>query len=295
MVDQTPAGPAARDVSAGSTPPNGDNPFADTTTGGGIDFALTRSDVRCDRGALSPYPELPVVVAHVVVDGNLGAPCQGEPDDRLVAAWQLLASISPPGELHELALFAGFDSWELGHTTLAFVNRLDHPDAPFQMAVNLGEARRDPTELMLTMAHEFAHVLTSAPDQLDWSVRPRDCDTWHNRRGCFLEDSLMWSWVETFWGDGAVQDVNLKLEPSPATGQDRCAADPGFFGPYAASHPEEDFAESFSAFVFRVEPETDAQRDRMAWFAERMSLAQFRNRAIESGLGPLRYRFESCG
>lgn len=294
-IDGPPAhGVAARDVAA-APPSIDDNPFADPVEGGGIDFRLTRSDIRCELDSVNPYPQLTVVVAHVVVDGNLGAPCHGEPDERLVAAWRLLASISPPGELHDLAMFTGFESTEPGRTTLAYVNRVDAPEAPFQMAVNLAEARRDPKELMLTMAHEFAHVITSTSDQLDSTVGPDGCETWHNRRGCFLTDSLMWSWIETFWGQGAIDEVDLRSEPSPETGLARCVGDPGFFGPYAASHPEEDFAEAFSAFVMRIEPRTDAQRDRIEWFTHRPELMRFRNLAIEADLGPLRYRFESCG
>lgn len=285
----------ARNTSPTPESNRADSPLADATNGGGIDFLLTRDDIDCGANDLYLLPDLPVVVAHVVVDGNLGAACFGEPDRRLVDAWRVLASITPPGELHELGMFTGFVSEERGQTTLAFVNQIDPPRPQYQMSVNLEEADDDPIELLLTMAHEFAHVMTANPTQIDASLRPKDCETWHNLRGCFRDDSLMWLWIEAFWGDGLIGGVNQKLEPSPDVGLERCAMNPGFFGPYGASHPEEDFAEAFSAFVFRIEPDSADQRAKLEWFADQPALQRFRNQAIESGLGPLRYRFEPCG
>lgn len=297
FVDATPVESATGNARNLSPTPesNGSDRFDDRVDGGGIDYRLTRGDIDCQANGLYLLPDLPVVVAHVVVDGNLGATCFGEPDERLVDAWRVLASITPPDELHELGMFTGFVSNEQEQTTLAFVNRIDSPRSPYQMSVNLDEADDDPIELLLTMAHEFAHVLSANPGQVDASVRLEDCRTWHNLRGCFRDDSLIWLWIETFWGEGLIDGVDQQLEPSPDVGLERCASNAGFFGPYGASHPEEDFAEAFSAFVFRIEPVSAQQRAKLAWFADRPDLVRFRNQAIESDLGPLGYRFEPCG
>lgn len=297
MVDDHNVGSntGARNIKVSPEQPDDNNPFADRVTGGGIDFRLSRNDVECTERRVNRYPDLPVIIAHVVVDGNLGEPCFGEPDDRLIAAWKVLAAITPPGELNDLGVFVGFVSNERSHTTLAFVNEIAADDTQYQMSINIDEAERDPDELMLTMAHEFAHVMTTNPAQLDESLYPNQCETWHNLRGCFRDDSLMWQWIQTFWADGLIGEVRQKVEPSPEVGGERCALNPGFFGPYAASHPEEDFAEAFSAFVFRIEVESDEQQAKMRWFAEQPALLQFRNHAIESGLGPLSYDFAPCG
>lgn len=274
-----------------------DNPFADPVLGGGIDLRLTRDDIDCTERTLDIYDDTPFVVAHVVVDGNLGAPCFGEPDERLVRAWNALATITPAGQLHDLAVFSGFVSNENDQTTLAFVNIVgDAREASdYHMAVNLIEAERDPDELLMTMAHEFAHVLTTQPDQIERSVYPKDCATWHNLRGCYAPDSLMWAWIQEFWDEGRIDVVNPKREPSRAAGEDLCIFDPSFLGPYAASHPEEDFAEAFSAFVFQVDLRSRELEEKMEWFALQPELAEFRNRAIEAGLGPLNRVFAECG
>ena len=288
--------PATPDRSQGraAAPPDA-NPFADTAVGGGVDFRLHRTDLDCRSSNLNTYPDTPYLVAHMVVQGNLGAPCFGDIDERLMRAWHVLATITPPGQLHDLGIFGGFVSLESDQTTLAFVNTLPGNPALYQMSINLEQAERDPDELAMTMAHEFAHVLTSNPSQVDRTVFPKDCRTWHNYRGCYTEDSLMWAWVQEFWGDGIIGGVNPKVEPSRATGEARCNRSAAYFGPYAASHPEEDFAESFSAFVFRVEVNSPEQQAKMEWFARRPELAEFRNRSVEAGLPPLPNRFERCG
>lgn len=272
-----------------------DNPFADPIAGGGVDFRLTRDDVDCDEDNLGSTAETPFVVAHVVVDGNLGEPCFGEPDERLTHAWQVLAAITPAGQLSDLALFGGYVSLEKGETTLAFVNIIDIDASIYQMSINLDEAEADPDELMLTMAHEFTHVFTNLPSQIDRFTFPEDCATWDNGEGCYLEDSLMWEWVQLFWGDGLIDQIDPYRAPSNFAGEERCNLNPGFLGTYAASYPEEDFAESFSAFVFQLEVPSPELQAKMEWFAQQPGLAEFRMLAIEAGFGPLRNDFDECG
>lgn len=272
-----------------------DNPFADPVNGGGIDFRLTRDDVSCDEDDIGSSEDTPFVIAHVVVDGNLGAPCFGEPDERLTHAWRVLATITPAGQLHDLALFGGYVSLEKGETTLAFVNIVDIDASLYQMSINLDEGEADPDELMLTVAHEFSHIFTNLPTQLDRFTFPEDCATWDNGEGCYLEDSLMWEWIQLFWGDGLIAEIDPYRAPSNFAGEERCNLDPSFLGSYAASNPEEDFAEAFSAFVFQLEVPTPELEKKMQWFAQQPGLAEFRTLAIEAGLGPLRNDFEECG
>lgn len=70
---------------------------------------------------------------------------------------------------------------------------------------------------------------------------------------------------------------------------------PGFLGPYSASNPEEDFAETFSAFVYRLEATTPEVQAKLDWMADQPGLVEFRDRADAAGLGPLPNRFEPCG
>jgi hypothetical protein len=263
--------------------------------GGGFDPSLTRDDVDCSEEGLGEGAEFDFTTAHFVVDGDLGAVCLGEEDPTLVQAWSILSEITPGGQLADLALFAGFGGGDDGEeVTLAFVNVLDD-DSQFQMSVNLAAADEDPDEFTLTMVHEFGHVFTALPTELDRFVTPEECTTYDNGEGCYIEGSLMADWVTTFWGGGLAEEVDPTVEATTAEGQDRCDVDPGFFGAYAASNPEEDFAEAFSAFVLQVPAETPEQDERYLFFEARPGLVEFRDRAVAAGYGPQAHNFDPCG
>lgn len=180
--------------------------------------------------------------------------------------------------------------------TLAFVNAVDDSGEAFQMSVDLDAYADDETVALLTIAHEFAHVFTQNLTQLDLSDEAfESCPTYSSDAGCFASDSLLHTWVETFWLDRDIDLPDPEVEPSVADGEELCATDPSFLGPYAASHPEEDFAETFSAFVFDVAVDTPEQQDKIDWMADQPGLVEFRERADTAGLVPLDHAFEPCG
>ena len=268
---------------------------------GGIDASLTRDDVDCDAEALGEDDATQFFDAYYVVDGTLGAVCYGEEDPTMAKAWTSLATITPPDQLNDLALFAGFGSAggedeESKGTTLAFVNVIDDEGTAFQMSVNLDEYDADPDQAALTMAHEFSHVFTATSSQLDRSPEAaEDCATYFNGEGCYLPDSLMAAWIDEFWGPEALAGVDPTKDVGIDDGAELCASDPSFLGPYAATNPEEDFAESFSAFVYRVPAPTPEVQAKYDWFADQPGLVEFRDRAEEAGKGPLDGTFEGCG
>jgi hypothetical protein len=251
----------------------------------------------CTQAALSgDDPEFVFSSAYRVVDGRLGGRCLGEDDPTILDAWEALSTIAPATQLSDLALFAGFEpDGEVAAETLAFVNALDADGAQFQMSVNTVEAEVDPDELLLTLAHEFSHVFAGTAEQLDRTDEAIEaCSTYFNGEGCYLPDSLMLAWIDAFWDDALLASVD-PFEDSPEDADARCASEDGFFGPYAATNPEEDFAEAFSAFVFGVEPDTDGQAARLDWIAGQRGLAEFRDRADAAGMTPLANNFETCG
>ena len=282
--------------SGGGTDEAGDG-SGDDGPAGGFDPTLERSDVDCTPEGLGDDDTVELVLAHQVVDGGLGAVCFGDEDDVLLGAWGDLTAITPPGQLNDLAAFAGFASTEGGdEETLAFVLPLDGDGEAFLMAINVEAYEADREQALLTVAHEFSHVFTLLPSQVDRSDEAFEtCGTYLSSEGCFYDDALIAAWVAEFWSDAQLDSLDPDVEPSGAEGEERCAADPGFLGPYAASDPEEDFAESFSAYVFDVEVDTDEQQARLDWLAAQPGLAEFRDRADDAGLTPLDNLFEPCG
>lgn len=254
-------------------------------------------DVDCAEEALTGGDEGFVFTsAYVVVDGELGELCFGSDDTVIVDAWESLATIAPRAQLADLLLFAGFEpDGDDEADTLAFVNSVDADGSAFQMSVNTLDAVADPDELLLTLAHEFSHVFTATSTQLDRTDEAIDeCDTWFNGEGCYAADSLMLAWIDEFWAGPLLDSVDPFVD-SPADADTRCDQDEGFFGAYAATNPEEDFAEAFSAFVFDLQPVTDGQVERLDWIAEQSGLTEFRDRAVTAGLTPLANNFGVCG
>ncbi|MGN6692744.1 MAG: hypothetical protein ACTHN0_01075 [Aquihabitans sp.] len=235
-----------------------------------------------------------------MVDGTLGAVCYGDADPPIAKAWTSRATITPPDQLNDLALFAGFgtsgEDEESQGTTLAFVNAIDDEGTAFQMSVNLDAYDEDPDEAALTMAHEFSHVFTATASQIDRSPEAvESCDTYFNGEGCYLPDSLMAEWIAEFWKPEDLAKVDPDADVGIDDGAELCSRNPGFLGPYAATTPEEDFAESFSAFVYRVDARTPEVQAKIDWFADQPGLLEFRDRAIAADKGPIEGSFEGCG
>jgi hypothetical protein len=278
------------------SPDGGDGEDSDSAQSSDIG-AATRDDIDCSADGLGADDTFAFITAHYIVDGGLGAVCFGEPDKRVVDAWNSLATIAPSGQLTDLGVFAGFGASEGGdEVTLAFVNTLDDDGTLFQMSINLESYVEDPNEAQLTMAHEFSHVFASLPSQIDRTVEAIDnCDTYDNGEGCYEDDSIMFQWITEFWDDGLIDQVDPQGEATAEVGQERCDADPGFFGAYAASNPEEDFAESFSAYVFAIDVASDEQQERVDWIAAQPGLAEYRERAEAAGVTGLTNNFDECG
>jgi hypothetical protein len=261
------------------------------------DSTAGAADVDCSQEALQGGDEEFVFTSAYTVDqGRLDELCFGSDDDTILDAWQVLATISPASQLTDLVLFGGFvPDGAAAVDTLAFVNPVDSDGSGFQMSINTVDAVADPDELLLTIAHEFSHVFTATAEQLDRSDEAIGaCATYFNGEGCYLPGSLMIEWIAEFWDPDVLVDVDPIAESVDAA-DDRCAADDGFFGSYAATNPEEDFAEAFSAFVFGLEPQTAGQADRLEWIAAQSGLVEFRDRADGAGLTPLANNFDLCG
>lgn len=240
--------------------------------------------------------EFAFTTAYRVVAGEIESVCFGSPDDALLAAWEQLAAFSPTGQRADIGVFSGFqpDGAE-AEETLAFVSALDPDGVEFQMAINLDEAARDGDELLLTLAHEFTHVFTATPPELDRSAEAIDgCETYDNGDGCYTDTALMTAWIAAFWPPEVLDTVD-PFTDDPDAADDRCQDDGGYFGAYAATNPEEDFAEAFSAYVFDLVADTPGQQERLDWIDEQPGLAEFRDRARAAGLTPLDNLFGICG
>ena len=273
----------------------GDPVDGDTlATDGGADAATP-----CDPDVVGSDFGLTVVI-YRVDSGQLGLPCFGQPIAVVEESWLALSEMTPPEQLGSLEMFAGFAS-RADNDTVAFAAPLpvvgggvDELGDGFVIAVDLAASEDDDEELLVTMAHEISHVFTQGPDQLDRSVEPADCETYDNGLGCFTEGAFMTAWIEAFWSEDDLLSLPADGSTDEVGGEERCALDAAFIGSYGASHPEEDFAESFAAYVLDIDvrPEVQARVDFFEQFPE---LVAFRDRAAAADLTQLSYQFEPCG
>jgi hypothetical protein len=250
-----------------------------------------------------------VTAIHFVLQGQIQDPCyvdqRGEGDDvaqvvvdddpRLIAAWESLTAITPIELVDDISIVAGFEPCaDCG--TLAFVTTLDDDATFFVIAVDVVSGADDPDELRLTMLHELTHVFAQRPgEQLIVQSQIAPCDTYFNGIGCFTEDSYLWAWIQEFWPP----DIRDTLPADGSVGTDdeadaRCAADAGYTGSYAAVAPEEDFAETFSAYVFDVEVDP-ALTAKFEFFDRYPEFVVIRENARAAGLSGIAGNFGGCG
>jgi len=241
-VETTAAVPPAT-LAPSTAPPGESGTDQETPTG---DVAVDG----CDRKSIGEESG-PLEVAYAVHDGRIAAePCFGEASSVVEAAWTDLAQITPPQLIQGVTILAGFD--DENSDTLAFAGPVADDSDAHLVAVGITSAAADPQELRLTMAHELAHVFTQTTDQIDVAFFSAECDTFYNGFGCFQQDAYMTAWIDQFWTLEEVETLPADYSADIEGGERRCQVDAGFPGSYAASHPEEDFAESFSAYVFDV-------------------------------------------
>lgn len=246
----------------------------------------------CDRKTIGEESG-PLAVAYGVEKGRIATrPCFGEASAVVEAAWLDLASVTPPQLIEGVTIVAGFD--DANSDTLAFAGPVANDSDEHLIAVGMAAAVDDPEELRLTMAHELAHVFTQTSDQIDVAFFSDECDTFFNGFGCFAQDAYITAWVDQFWTPNDLTSLPDDYSVDIPGGEFRCQLDAGFPGSYAASHPEEDFAESFSAFVFDVEMPPGFE-ERQQFFDERPEFAAMQQaiRALESPAPPS--NFEVCG
>ena len=246
----------------------------------------------CDRRTIGEEFG-PIEVAYAVDNGRLSTtPCFGDASPVVEAAWNELAQITPPQLISGVTILAGFD--DARSDTLAFAGPVEDDSDDHLIAVGVAAAVDDPQELRLTMAHELAHVFTQTTDQIDVAFFADECETFFNGFGCFQPDAYMTDWVDRFWSATALESLPSDYSADIAGGEARCDLDAGFPGSYAASHPEEDFAESFSAYVFDVDLAA-AFDERRAFFDERPEFVAMRQAIRRTAEGVPPGNFTECG
>lgn len=155
-----------------------------------------------------------------------------ETDEHLkIRRW--LASISPDKFSDTyIKEFGIFNAPESGDG--AFVEPALDGSGKWNMYVNRDVMKDSEREMVFTLIHEFAHILTLNSSQVDETIAEGACTTHYIDEGCPRTGSYFQNFFQEFWFNGS-------------GGYDAYY----FVTEYAATNPGEDIAESFAAFVLQ--------------------------------------------
>lgn len=133
----------------------------------------------------------------------------------------------------------------------AFVAPNINNTSKWDVFVNLESLEDDgEKEMVFTLVHEFAHILTLNKTQVDGEIfEEKKCANYYIDEGCLHEDAYLNQFYQKFWKG----KFNPKAEDSLENYDKQPTA---FVTEYAATNPSEDIAESFATFVFKKDAPT---------------------------------------
>ena len=109
---------------------------------------------------------------------------------------------------------------------------VENVNGGWEMFINGDVLQDGDEEMIFTIVHEFAHILTLNSSQVEGVIEESVCQTNYIEEGCPRQDSYFQGFFQNFWSDGSDG-----YTPSY------------FVTEYAATNPGEDIAESFAKFV----------------------------------------------
>jgi hypothetical protein len=167
--------------------------------------------------------------------------------------------------------------------TLAYVYQDESPEY-WVLAANLATSD-DPSQLIATLVHEYAHILSLGIDQLDPDAST--CESIVLDEGC-ADGSAIEAFRQAFWlgyGDGAPEPSNAD---SDLAYEFYLANEDDFVSDYAATNVVEDFAESFMTWVLEDDTRGDSVvATKLAFFERYPDFVEIRDRIRSEFAGEL--------
>jgi hypothetical protein len=145
---------------------------------------------------------------------------------------------------------------------------------------------KNTNEFVHTLTHELGHLITLKDDQFSSGS---SCSTFETDYGCFSNTSYVNEFIEEFWPD--IMDEWQDIEYNTATQEDFDDQIYAFYekhsdefvNDYAATHPEEDFAETWLYYVFDLNPDGGSVADaKIGFFASYPELVQIKEQIRSS-------------
>ena len=268
----TPGSSPVQNAADGTTPGGAtiDDPFAgmsdaeiDALTDAEFAAMLEQAGwVTDDPSAMEPGEDAETPIGVFTVDGDRLGTGNVAPDvaDDARKIWERFVTLIPADQRQ---MVVGFEllSEDFGG---AYVYATD--DDPTKWVLAVGRGLGD--ELDGVLIHEFGHLLTLQAREVPPGNDADTCSTYFTGEGCALSGSTFARFVDRFWPQSMIDDVNRIQETA-----DRDAADAfynrhrdEFVTDYATTNPGEDLAETFAVFVMGDKPVGDTIADRKVRF-----------------------------
>lgn len=228
-------------------------------------------------------------------DGAIRELCYGWRDENVEEAWTRMIAVADPvhfGPVALLGIYEGTGSGIVAYAGPAF--GVDNAYIGDLWLISAQDAATDlyPDEADLTMVHELTHVFTQLDNQIDFAspAGGTDCAPRFefSETLCFTAESYLDQWVQSFWSP---EELAVYRDDEVAN-TTLCVEGHDFTGSYATTSPQEDFAESFSAYVYGVDLANQAAK--FAWFDGFPELSAYKDRAVTLGLIDYPNTFGSC-
>lgn len=159
--------------------------------------------------------------------------------------------------------------------TLAYVYQSDDPEY-WILAANLATSENR-TDLIGTLVHEYAHILTLGTSQV--TPEYSTCDTIVLDEGCADPGSAIEAWEARFWSAYGDEAPELGNADSDVAYEFYLAHEDDFVDDYAATNAVEDIAETFMTWVVQDETSgTSVVAEKFAFFLDYPELVEVRER-----------------
>lgn len=216
-------------------------------------------------------------------------------------AWQMFTTLIPAQDRQMVAQYLIFTDGS--EETLAAVDQLPNDPTRWIVEVDIADLENK-DELLFTLIHEYAHLLTlnAAQVNIDQEIyndrtnlsllesKAAACPTYFTGLDCSHSDSYVNAFYQRFWLDinsewEKIDELQYADDLNPyyaglynfyLTHQDQ------FVDDYSTTHPTEDIAESFTYFVFSPKPDGTSIRDqKILFFYEYPELIELRQSILQ--------------
>ncbi len=186
------------------------------------------------------------------VDGDtidLSSATSPEVADQAREIWERFVQLIPAAERQMITSFELVPE-EFGG---AYVYPADADPTKWVLGVGLGLG----DDLDFVLVHEFGHLLSLKASEVPPASDENNCETYFTGEGCALPGTVMAEFVERFWPQAQIDEVNRATENEDYDALDDFYSDNSddFVTDYAISNPAEDVADTFATFVIEDQPD----------------------------------------